>query len=462
MSKLFAVDEHQFLPAALEVLETPVSPLKHMLTMGICLLFVLALLWAWLGRLDIIVEAEGRVIPDGQVKTVSPVQVARVKAIHVDEGSYVSQHDLLVELEPNPSDQESLSEQPSQDVTTAQLNLLRLEQLLKMATAFLTLDGMKSPDLKFLAQQQQLDFPAEPTPERWVTEQHALDAELAQFLRSDQAMQRRMDELKAALNADKEEIKRLRLLLPIHDKIAQASKGLYDKKMQSELEWLAHREKQIDTQQQLNVMEQRQSEHRAKLQSTLAEQHERRQAFFSQHHQEQLKATQQLDHARAVLKKARQRDQNQRLAAPVSGYIQQLQVRSEGDVVQPAQPIMVIVPEQARLEAEVMLRNKDIRWLKENLLVKIKVESFPYTRYGHLSGTVRHIAADAINNEQTGWAYPVRIALNQTGFDIDQAHYPLQPGMTLTADVIVGQRRLLEYFLSPLLRYQKETFRETM
>lgn len=456
-------DEKEFLPAPVEILETPASPLKHALTLGICLLFVLALLWAWFGKLDVVVEAEGRIIPSGHVKTISPVQVARVKTIYIEEGSQIQQGEALVELEPNPSDQEAQVEQPLQDILSAQLTLLRMDVLLEQAEAGLS--GQPTAfkgSLQQAAHNKAVLFLSEPSEQRWTSENHALHSELAGFLSADHAMSRKAKELKAVLSADKEELKRLQLLLPIHDKLADVSKGLHNKKMLSEVEWLARREKQIDTSQQLSVIRQRLEEHQARLESAIAEQQQKRQEFFARHYREHLQASQQLDHARAILRKAQQRKHNQVLTAPVSGTVQQLQVRSIGDVVQPAQPIMVIVPEDARLEAEVMVQNKDIRWISRGQHVKIKVESFPYTRYGYLNGDVRQIASDAVNDEQRGWVYPLRIRLEQTGFEVSHQHLALQPGMTLTADVVVSQRRLLEFFLSPLLRYQKETFRETM
>ena len=444
------------------MLETPASPLKHVLTLGICLLFVLAMFWAWLGKMDVVVEAQGRVIPDGHVKTISPVQVARVKALLVEEGSRVQQGQPLVILEPNPSDLEAIVEQPAQDMMTAQLTLLRIETLMARVEKETSERLDTEVNLQTLAQQQGISFASQPTARRWVSENLALCSEQEGFLSSDLAMSRKVEELQAIVAADREELKRLELLMPIHDKLANASKGLHDKKMLSEVEWLARREKQIDTLQQLNVVRQRQTEHQAKLHSAKAEQLQKRQEFFNRQHRDHLLASQQLDHAQAILKKAQQREQNNTLTAPVSGVVQQLQLRSEGDVVQPAQPIMVIVPDDARLEAEAMVENKDIRWLAQGQPVKVKVESFPYTRYGYLNGQVRQIARDAIQDEQQGWLYPVRIRLDPPRFDIGQQSFHLQPGMTLTADVVVSQRRLLEFFLSPLLRYQKETFRETM
>lgn len=211
--------------------------------------------------------------------------------------------------------------------------------------------------LQQAAREKDIRFLSEPSAQRWASENHALHSELASFLSADHAMTRKVDELQAVLSADREELKRLQLLLPIHNKLVDASKGLHDKKMLSEVEWLARREKQIDTTQQLSVIRQRLEEHQARLQATVAEQQQRRQEFYARHYREHLQASQQLDHARAILKKAQQREHNQILTAPVSGTVQQLQVRSAGDVVQPAQPIMVLLcqgirPQQLNLYQE--------------------------------------------------------------------------------------------------------------
>ena len=185
--------EREFMPAAVEVLETPASPLKHLLTLGICLLFIIALVWAWFGKMDVVVEAEGRIIPDGHVKTISPVQVARVKMIHVDEGSRVKQGEVLVELEPNPTDLEARAEQPAQDMMTAQLTLLRIDTLLKHAASK---KGKNTTiDLQQEAEQNNIIFAVTPTPLRWTTENNALLTELDSFRAADAAMSRKIDEV---------------------------------------------------------------------------------------------------------------------------------------------------------------------------------------------------------------------------------------------------------------------------
>ncbi|MET4692577.1 HlyD family type I secretion periplasmic adaptor subunit [Endozoicomonas lisbonensis] len=462
LSVFSSKEENDFLPASVEILETPASPLKHVLTVGICMLFVIAFLWSWFGKIDVIVEAEGRIIPDGYSKKISPIQVARVEKVYVKEGSIVQKGDTLIELMPNPSDMEANTQQPTQDIISATLSVLRQETLLAIMNNPERLALPVSIDLNQEAVKKGISFSSAPSPQRWAAENSALKSELEAFLSSDLAMDKNIEELASTLVADNEELTRLKLLSPIHDKLAASSKALYDKKMMSEVDWLIRREKQIDTAQQLKVMTQRHKEHQARYQSLLADKQQKRQAFISQHLREYLGSIQQIDHASLIVSKAQQREKNQILTAPIDGIVQQIQIHSTGDVVQPGQPVMVIVPLNSKLIVEAMVQNKDIRWIEPQQKVQIKLESFPYTRYGYLDGIVDQISGDAINDEQKGWFYQVYINLDRDWFQIEHKKIKVQPGMTLTADVIVSYRRLLEYFLSPLLRYQKEVFRETM
>ena len=449
---------HEFLPAAIEILETPASPLKHWLPLGICLFFSLLLLWLWFGQIDVVVEGVGRVIPDGHIKPVSSIQVARINRLLVAEGTQVQKGQPLVALTANPTDLETVKEQPGNDIMSARLTLLRTAYLLELAE-----QPESEPLLLQLRQGAEPEhFPVLPSSQRWNSENQALRNELDSYRAEMRSFDERIQALNAILSADSDELMRLELLLPIHNKLANDSKQLFEKKMLSEVDWLTRREKQIETLQLLSAARNHRLEHQAQLQMTLSEKRQKHKDFLFRSAQLQLEAQQRLDQALEILEKARQRESNLFLIAPVSGTVQQLQVFSEGDVVQPSQPVMMIVPGDVHLEIEARVENKDIRWLETGLEVQVKVDAFPYTRHGHLSGSIRHISLDAQFDEHSGWQYPVYIRIDQPWFMINDHRHNLRPGMTVTTDVIVGNRRLLEFFLSPLLRYQKESFREAM
>ena len=161
--------------------------------------------------------------------------------------------------------------------------------------------------------------------------------------------------------------------------------------------------------------------------------------------------------------KADQREKLSVLAAPVSGQVQQLAVHTVGGVVTEAQALMVIVPDDdpdAPVVAEVALENKDIGFVHVGQSAQIKFETFSYTRYGTVPAMVGSVTADAINDEKRGAIFPARLLLEASRIAVDGKPMRLSPGMNVTAEIRVGQRRVIEYLLSPIQRAVGEGLRE--
>jgi hemolysin D len=135
-------------------------------------------------------------------------------------------------------------------------------------------------------------------------------------------------------------------------------------------------------------------------------------------------------------------------------------VHTVGGVVTPAQALMVIVPDDYPLEIEAYLENKDIGFVDQGQSATVKVEAFPYTKYGTLHGEVMDVSDDAINDEKRGLIYSTRVRLAQTSIAVENKRVKLSPGMAVSVEVKTGHRRVLEYFLSPLMEYQSESFKE--
>jgi hemolysin D len=182
-----------------------------------------------------------------------------------------------------------------------------------------------------------------------------------------------------------------------------------------------------------------------------------------------------------ALVQAEQRRQLQTLTAPVDGAVQQLAVHTVGGVVTPAQQLMVIVPADAQLEVEAMVSNRDIGFVHSGEPVEVKVDTFNFTRYGLLHGTVASVSQDSIvrdkpadrqgaakpgalanTSEPQGQEllYAARIGLDRTQMQIEDNLINLSPGMAVTVEIKTGSRRVIEYLLSPLLRYKHESLRE--
>ncbi len=146
--------------------------------------------------------------------------------------------------------------------------------------------------------------------------------------------------------------------------------------------------------------------------------------------------------------------------SPVVGTVQELKITTLGAVAQPAEKIMVIVPEEVTLQAIVMIPSKDRGFIRVGQQAEIKIDSFPYTRFGMIEGTVAHIAKDAIAHERQGLLYPAKIDLKKQFIQTKVDVKTLQSGMKVTAEIKTGRRRIISYLLSPLQEYQTETLRE--
>ncbi|MBK9952792.1 MAG: HlyD family type I secretion periplasmic adaptor subunit [Candidatus Competibacteraceae bacterium] len=165
-------------------------------------------------------------------------------------------------------------------------------------------------------------------------------------------------------------------------------------------------------------------------------------------------------HHRAELDKAENKNRLTRLTAPVAGTVQQLAVHTEGGVVTPAQVLMVIAPRAYTAEVEAVLENKDVGFVKDHQPAEIKVETFPYTCYGTVPATVTFVSNDAVSDDRRGLIFPARLTLKHNTLRVDERTVNLTPGMAVTAEIKTGKRRILEYFLSPVLQTIDESLTE--
>ncbi len=166
----------------------------------------------------------------------------------------------------------------------------------------------------------------------------------------------------------------------------------------------------------------------------------------------------------------------------VDGVAQQLAVNAPGAVVTPGQPVLMSVPADGGIAIEAALQNKDVGYVRPGQAVEIKIESFPFTRHGTVPGAVLVVSGDAMQTpdadptrkppaasdqtstgqtrESQGPVYSVRIRPLRTTIRVNGRDESLTPGMAVTAEIKTGKRRLIEYLLDPVMRYQAEIFRE--
>ena len=149
-----------------------------------------------------------------------------------------------------------------------------------------------------------------------------------------------------------------------------------------------------------------------------------------------------------------------RLTAPVSGTVQQLAVHTVGGVVMAAEKLMLVVPHEENVLVEAFLPNKDVGFVKKGQTAEIKVETFPYTRYGTLPALIESVSEDAIEDKRTGPHLCLARQHTETDDTDGKREARLMPGMQVTVEVKTGKRRIIQYFLDPLTQYAQESIRE--
>jgi hemolysin D len=451
--------ELAFLPAALEIAETPPSPVGRAIGATIVAIFCVALTWATFGKVDIVASSEGKIVPNGRTKLIQPFETGVVRAIHVHDGQRVRAGESLIELDPTMTGAEQ--DHLKGDLIAAQLDVARLKAVLSdgdSLAAFHPPEGATAAQVdmhrQFLISQ--------------TSEQSAKLSELDR-----QASQKAAERQTVAAN-----ITKLQATIPLLQERADTRKYLSDKGLGSKLVYLTEEQDLVGQQQDLLIQQSKMNEADAAF-AALKETRNRTAAEFRRTTYDELaKAEQKAAGIAQDVIKAQRRTSLQELTAPVDGIVQQLAVHTVGGVVTPAQPLAVIVPTGSQLEIEATLANDDVGFVHEGQDVEIKVHTFNFTRYGLLHGRVLSVSFDAVQREggeqkpreqdakeggqQPGQdlVYVARISLDRQQMEADGRSYDLGPGMAVTAEVKTGSRRIIGYLLSPIAKYKHDVLRE--
>jgi hemolysin D len=456
-------EELAFLPAALEIVETPPSPIGRTIGATIILLFCVALVWAWAGTIDIVASAPGIVVPSGRTKVIQPFETGVVRSIRVQDGQAVKAGHVLIELDPtvNAAERDHLRD----DLLAEQLNIARLHAALAGGdnpVADFTPHADANPAL--ISAQRQLLL-------NQVTEHRAKIAALAR-----QQAQKEAEQGTIAAT-----IHKLETTIPVIQQRVDIRKTLMDKELGSKITYFEILQLLVEQQEDLGVHKNRLREAEAAA-AAIGETRGQAEAEYRRTLADELaKAEQKANGLSQDLIKAEQKTRLQRLTAPVDGMVQQLAIHTVGGVVTPAQSLLLVVPSDSRMEIEAMVSNRDIGFVHAGQDAEIKIDTFNFTRYGLLHGQVLSVSQDAVirdrkqdraddrglgtqneTSEPRGQElnYTARISLDRTRMQIDDREVNLSPGMATTVEIKTGSRRIASYLLSPLLRYRQETLRE--
>ena len=493
--------DREFLPAAIEILETPASPLTAALTMTICGFAVVALVWAYFGRLDVHAVAPGKIEAAGYAKVIEPLDPGRIAAIHVEAGHAVKAGDLLLELDPTDARADAQAGGSALDATLAEIDrrryaidAVRAAQR-RAQNARITTDPDRAgavetvsfAPVENLAGQAEMAVrwdQALPEPFR-LREEAVLRADLTKLADALRSIDKQM----AGKVATR---KRLTMSIAYQDTLmgtlnqrVSTRQEAIDLKVGTKINLYDAKEELERSQAALASDQGQLIENDAALRELESEKAKVVSEFIADNENRLADAARKADDARQALAKATARLARTKLRAPVDGVVQRTAVTTVGQVVTTGQQLIVITPADATLQAEALVSNLDIGFVRVGQKAAIKVDAFPFTRFGVLHGTVVKIASAAVAEQEAkrtlanatamangaseaptpqgqpeNFVFPVTIALDESVMKVDGAMVPLTSGMTVAVEIKTDTRRVIDYFFSPLAKIASEAARE--
>ncbi|MBI5648636.1 MAG: HlyD family type I secretion periplasmic adaptor subunit, partial [Ignavibacteriae bacterium] len=404
--------------------------------------------------------APGKIVPSGRTKTIQPLERSVVSAIHVADGQHVKADEVLVELDPTASLADRARLVKEQEAVV--LDQLRLAAL--VAAVDTTVKAATVPDMRT----------GSIPPAATSFASAGVGIAQAEIAREQAQLRQQFEEYQAAVAGVYDEmeaklaerqgtearIAQLEATLPLVTEEAEANRKLMGTGMVPRVKWLELERQRIEQQQERDV----QRHQRRMIESTLGALQQKLAVTAAQYRNRWMAELDDAETKRAAydeeIAKAERKLELQTLRAPLAGTIQQLVVHTVGGVVTEAQPLMLLVPDDTPVEVEAMVPNKDIGFVREGQEAVVKIETFNFTKYGSVRGKVRRVSHDAVADEKRGLVYTAHVVLMATTMMIDGNDVALAPGMAVTTELKMGTRTVIEFLLSPLLRYRQEGGRE--
>ena len=435
--------ETEFLPSILEVTETPPSPVGRLVLWTIVALIVAGFIWAFVGEVDEVAVANGRVVPVGNVKIVQSQNKGAIKELMVREGEYVEEGQTLLVL----------------DTTKTQADVDQLKK--QVAYYSMTVDRLQAEmnDQPFLP----------PDNKEGNLDQKDISAQLALYrsrrtkLMADQQKNAAaIAQEEAAIESAQAQQQKYVSLYEVAMEKEQRLEGLFQENAVSYFQLLEARATRVEYQKSAEAMDQEIQKEQAKLAEARDMQATTDSAYRQDTMTQLVEAKRQLNAYQEELTKANETNVQSEITAPVSGRVNQLAVHTVGGVVSEGQALMMIVPDDATLEIEAYADNKDIGFIQVGQEAEVKVETFNFQKFGMVEAKVAEISPDVVvddqnknSREQKTGTYRLKLSIED-----DTSGIGLTPGMNVAAEIKIKKKRIVDFFLDPFRKYKDEAFRE--
>lgn len=430
-----------FLPDADEIERRPLPVVARITVHLLVAALLVFLVWAWLSEVDLIVNAKGRIVTPLPNIVVQPLETSIVQSIDVRAGQVVRKGDRLAALDP----------------TFAQADTSQLQSKLdSLNTQWASLDAELSGERL----ERRQDSPDSRIQSRL---SHERQATYASYVRKQQeSIGRLRSSLETARKDEEGQLARVKGLREME----AMTDDLVNKKLAVRSRLLEVRDRLLEAERALETSRNRQVELRKELAALEAEKTAYETGWRQKLLEEMLVVSRERDAVSDQLQKANLRQSRVVLTAPADAVVLDVAKLSPGSIVREAESFFTLVPISDTLEADVQIDSMDVGYIKVGSKVTVKVDAFPFQKHGALEGTLRTLSRDSFRRNESAPNvasenyYSGRVTLPSTQLtDMPQGATVL-PGMTLTAEILVGKRSVLSYLMWPLTKAAKEALRE--
>ena len=422
-------DLHEFKPLLIEIEDKPLNPLGRIILYLVLAIMVFATAWLILAKVDVVVSAQGKVIPSGEIKILKPLESGVVSKIFVKESDKVKKGDILIQIDPTVTDASLSSKQD--DLAVIDSDIVLLEALINESNLSKDeLNKLNSSQLSLYNSQKQI---------------------LASTYESNKA---KLNSAKLDIKASESEVNRLSLLLSKEEEAKARLQKVLDLIEKKEYEEVS--KNVINLKEQRDIALYRLKESNKKLEEIIEENQKAIKTIKSSWIETSLSKEKEKRELSAQINAILFSNKTQQIKSPVDGFVGKLLVHTEGGVVSPNDNLISIVPSDAPLIIKANVLNKDIGFLKLDQEVAVKIDTFSFQKYGLLQGNIIEISKDAIEDEKLGLIYEIKIKPKSLDIKVEGETKQLEIGMSVIAEVKTGKRRVIELFIYPIIKYMDE------
>ncbi|ASM37971.1 MAG: HlyD family type I secretion periplasmic adaptor subunit [Campylobacter sputorum] len=422
-------DSYEFKPVIIEIEDRPLNPLGRTVLWIIITLIIACILWLFFAKVDVVVSARGKVIPTGEIKILKPLETGVVSKIFVKEGQVVKAGEILMQIDPSVSMVNLKTKQDELDAIN--MSIKRLETL-----GF----GKKLSD-------EELNNLSQDEKKLYLHQLNTYEDTIKQY-------EFKLAQAKHSANGIDSEIQRLSLLL-------KKSSDRLDR-LQNVKDIIAYKDYEntqkevFDTTEKLNIAKQQKLESAKKIGEIKQEMSVFKENIKTKYLDELINKQKEASDIKAQINTYMFQGKQQKITSPVDGYIGKLMINTQGGIVNSTEPLLSVIPANEPLIIKANVLNKDIGFLSVGQEVAIKIDTFNFQKYGKLDGKLFYISNDSLKDEKLGEIYEIKVEPKQTTLLVDGEEKSIEPGMSVSAEIKTGKRRVIELFVYPIIKYLDE------